>query len=89
MAPVYKLEFSAPMVKVPPGSRVLAWEMLLKRIIHLDGHDWFVPCAGRSEGLPKWFSTRGGNGLTCKAHQAGDRGLEEASGDDVTDSWGR
>jgi hypothetical protein len=33
MSPVYKLEFNVPMVKVPPGSRVLTWEMLLKRVI--------------------------------------------------------
>ena len=31
--PVYRLEFNAPIVKVPPGSRDLAWEMLEKRVI--------------------------------------------------------
>lgn len=33
MSPVYKLEFKAPIVKVPPGSRVLTWEILVKRVI--------------------------------------------------------
>ena len=33
MVPVYRLEFNAPIVKVPPGSRDLAWEMLEKRVI--------------------------------------------------------
>ena len=75
MSPVYKLEFNAPIVNVPPGSRVL------------EAHDWFFPCAGRSEGPPKWLSTRGGNGLSCKSHQSGGRGLQEIIEDDVTDSW--
>jgi len=33
MSPVYKLVFTAPIVKVPPGSRVLAWEIFVKRVI--------------------------------------------------------
>jgi hypothetical protein len=32
IAPVYRLEFNVPMVKVPPGSRTLTWEMLEKRV---------------------------------------------------------
>ena len=33
MVPMYRLEFNAPTVKVPPGSRGLAWETLEKRVI--------------------------------------------------------
>lgn len=40
MAPVYRLEFTAPIVKVPPGSRALAWEILAKRVIWKAINGW-------------------------------------------------
>lgn len=56
---------------------------------NLEGHYRLVPCTRRSECLPKGLSTRGGNGLPCKAHQARDWGFEEATGNGIAESCGR
>ena len=52
----------------------------------LEGHHGFVPCAGGGERLPERFSSRRGDRLPCKAHQAGDWGLKETIRHSITES---